>query len=102
MSNVNKEVAAEPGSEERLAVLLYLSKRPQGGTVEHISHGTDLPESICRCALAALQASETPLVRREGKPPVYYLPVARENLPARALVPGLVPAMLPTTAGVCA
>ena len=30
-----------------------------------------------------------------------YLPVARENLPARALVPGMLPAMAPATLGAC-
>lgn len=95
--NLDKEAAAEPGSDARIKALLYLSRRPQGGTVKQVAQGTGLPENECRCALNALTAPEPdtpPRLRREGKPAVYYVPLARERLPrgarTRALVPGMV------------
>lgn len=80
---VSVERPIDEGSAERLAVLLFLAKRPLGALIRTIAMATGMEVAFCATVCNALRADGRLRMENGGDEARWFVPIAGEDLSRR-------------------
>lgn len=80
---VSVERPIDEGSAERLAVLLFLAKKPLGALTSTIALATGMEATFCGTVCSALRADSRLRMENGGDQARWFVPIAGEDLSRR-------------------